>query len=124
MRILSPACSQVRKNGRTYRGLNPFQQQDYLLLKFLTRGELAIHGFRNKDLRQLLYPQSAPSHPRLRTRLAGRTTRRIRLLRVHGLIRKIKRENRYVLTPKGRQFSTALMTASATDIKALTEIAA
>lgn len=122
--VISPACSKVRKNGRTYRGLNPFQPQDYLLLKFLTRGELAIHGFRNKDLRQLLYPESAPSNPRLRTRLAGRTTRRIRLLRVHGLIRKIKRENRYVLTPKGRQFSTALMTASTTDIKVLTEIAA
>ena len=46
---------------------------------------------------------------------AGRTTRRLKLLRVHGLIRKVPKVNRYVLTEKGRKFSTAMLTASALD---------
>ena len=54
---------------------------------------------------------------------SGRTTRRIKLLRTHGLIRKVPRAKHYVLTEKG-QFSCSLMTASALDIKALTEMAA
>jgi predicted transcriptional regulator len=41
-----------------------------------------------------------------------------------GLIRKVPRANRYVLTEKGQKFSCSLMTASALDIKALTEMAA
>ncbi|MGB2864001.1 MAG: hypothetical protein WBC05_11795, partial [Sedimentisphaerales bacterium] len=59
-----------------------------------------------------------------RKKYAGRTTRRIKLLRAHGLIRKVPRANRYVLTSKGQKFSCALITASATTIKGLTEIAA
>ncbi|MBF8276906.1 MAG: hypothetical protein HW390_1979, partial [Candidatus Brocadiaceae bacterium] len=50
--------------------------------------------------------------------------RRIKMLREHGLIRKVPRANRYVLTEKGQKFSCSLMTASALDIKALTEMAA
>ena len=52
-----------------------------------------------------------------------KTTRRIKLLRVHGLVKKVAKENRYVLTSKGRQFATSLMTASHVDIKGLTELA-
>jgi hypothetical protein len=46
------------------------------------------------------------------------------LLRAHGLIRKVPRVNRYVLTDKGRKFSVALMTASTLEIKELSEKAA
>ena len=55
---------------------------------------------------------------------SARTTRRIKLLRAHGLVRKVPCANRYVLTDKGQKFSCAMMTASALDIKALTEMAA
>ncbi|MBE7546149.1 MAG: hypothetical protein HS127_03220 [Planctomycetia bacterium] len=61
---------------------------------------------------------------RIRKKYSGRTTRRIKMLRAHGLIRKVPRANRYVLTEKGQKFSCSLMTASALDIKALTEMAA
>jgi len=50
--------------------------------------------------------------------------RRLKLLRVHGLIKKVAKENRYMLTAKGRKFACALTTASAMDIKGLTKIAA
>jgi hypothetical protein len=122
--VVAGACNKVVKEGRKYRGLNPWQQEDYRLLMFLAKGENAINGFRNHDLRKWLYSESQEALPDERKKYSGRTTRRIKLLRVHGLIRKVPRANRYVLTEKGQKFSCSLITASALDIKALTEMAA
>jgi hypothetical protein len=122
--VVMPACNRVKKNGKTYRGLNPWHAHDYQLLTFLARGENAIRGFRNKDLRRWLYPESDTLEPDERKKYSGRITRRIKLLRAHGLVRKVAKENRYTLTAKGRKFACALMTASAVDIKGLTKIAA
>ena len=122
--LVSPACNRIKKDGKTYRGLNPWQEQDYKLLTFLSRGENAISGFRNKDLRKWLYPESNKFEKEEQKKYSGRTTRYIKLLRVHGLIKKIAKENRYMLTAKGQKFACALMTASVVDIKGLTKIAA
>ena len=118
------ACNKVKKKGKRYRGLNPWQEEDYKLLTFLAKGEHAIVGFRNKDLRSWLYPESKRPTKDEQKRYSGRTTRRIKLLRVHGLIKKVAKENRYILTAKGQKFAGALMSASAVDIKGLTNIAA
>jgi hypothetical protein len=122
--VVTPACNRIRKNGKNDRGLNPWQEQDYPLLRFSAQGEKALNGFRNKDLRRWLYPQSEDADPQPHRKYPGRTTRRIKLLRVHGLVRKVAKENRYRRTAKGQQFPCALMSASAVDIKGLTELAA
>jgi len=122
--VVAPACNRIGKNGKSYRGLNPWQEQDYQLLSFLAKGEHALSGFRNKDLRRWLYSSSEQADKQPHRKYAGRTTRRIKLLRVHGLVRKIAKENRYRLTAKGQKFACALMCASAVDIKGLTERAA
>jgi len=122
--VVSPACNKVRKKGKSYRGLNPWQEEDYKLLTFLAKGEHAVNGFRNKDLRRWLYAGSEAMSKQEQKRYSGRTTRRIKLLRVHGLVKKVAKENRYMLTAKGQKFACALMTASAVDIKGLTKIAA
>ncbi len=122
--VISPACNRIKKRGKRYRGLNPWQAEDFRLLTFLAKGEHAISGFRNKDLRQWLYPETKTSKKQHQRKYAGRTTRRIKLLRIHGLVRKAAKENRYMLTSKGQQFASALMTASAVDIKGLTKLAA
>ena len=122
--VVAPACNRIRKNGKSYRGLNPWQEQDYQLLSFLAQGEHALSGFRNKDLRRWLYPESEDVDKQRHRKYAGRTTRRIKLLRVHGLVRKVAKENRYRLTAKGQKFACALMSASVVDIKGLTELAA
>lgn len=122
--VVTPACNRIRKDGQSYRGLNPWQEQDYQLLRFLAQGQQALNGFRNKDLRRWLYPQSDDTDQRQRRRYASRTTRYIKLLRVHGLVRKVAKENRYMLTAKGQKFACALMSASAVDIKGLMSQAA
>jgi len=122
--VVSPVCNRIKKNGKTYRGLNPWQEEDYKLLTFLAKGENAVSGFRNKNLREWLYPESDKFENKEQKKYSGRTTRRIKLLRVHGLVKKVAKENRYMLTAKGQKFACALMTASAVDIKELTKIAA
>jgi hypothetical protein len=122
--VVAPACNRIKKNGKTYRGLNPWHEQDYKLLTFLACGENTIGGFRNKDLRKWLYSKSERLEKQEKKKYSGRTTRLIKLLRVHGLIKKVAKENRYMLTAKGQKFAVALMAASVVDIKALTKIAA
>jgi hypothetical protein len=122
--VAGPACNHLVKDGKRYRGLNPWQQEDYRLLLFLAKGEHALNGFRNHDLRRWLYPEAEGAAKEQRKKYSGRATRRIKLLRAHGLVRKVPKVNRYVLTEKGRKFSSALLTASALDIKQLTEMAA
>jgi hypothetical protein len=76
--VVTPACNRIRKNGKSYRGLNPWQEQDYQLLRFLAQGHQALNGFRNKDLRRWLYPKSDEADPKTRRREACRTPRWIK----------------------------------------------
>lgn len=122
--VAGESCNRRRKDGRSYRGLNPWRQDDFQVLRFLGNGEWALHGFRNRDLRRHLFPDASSSDPALTRRRSGHVTRLIKLLRVHGLVRKVPREKRYVLTAKGQTFTTSLLTASDADIQQLTKLAA
>ena len=78
---------QVRKEGQSYRAINPWADKDAMILEAVNRGEFAINGFRNRDLRALLFGIKATEQEQKRR--AGVITRKIRLLRGHGLIRKL-----------------------------------
>ena len=52
-------CQPVRHNGRQVRALNPYAPGDGKLLDAISRGEFTINGFRNRDLRQLLFTDAA-----------------------------------------------------------------
>ena len=60
-------CRPVRRDGRRYRALNPFEEADAQLLAAVNRGEWALKGFRNRDLRPLLFgtaqDQARPTLP-------------------------------------------------------------
>jgi DNA-binding PadR family transcriptional regulator len=69
-----------------------------------------VSGFRNRDLQAHLHTSSAPSREEARRR-SGRVSRLLRLLRAHGLIRKLPKTHRYKLSDKGRQVATAILAA-------------
>ena len=115
-------CKPVRRNGRRARALNPWSPNDGALLQASNRVEFAINGFRNRDLRALLFPTKAD--PVEQKRRAGAITRKLALLRAHGLIKKVARTHRYVLTQKGSTTITALLAARQANISELTAIAA
>lgn len=103
-------CRPATWKGQRARALNPLSDEDAGLLEAVNRGEFAINGFRNRDLRGLLYAK-ATHDPREERRRSGAVTRKLRLLRAHGLIRKISKTHRYTLSDKGRTVINALLAA-------------
>lgn len=81
-----------------------------------------VHGMRNKDLRHKLYGDSKDQ--KLNRRQAAMVTRKLRLLRAHGLISKVPRSHRYWVTTKGSAALTALLAARDASTKKLTSLAA
>jgi hypothetical protein len=102
--------------------LNPYSPADCNLLKAVVHGQFSINGFRNKDLRAILYGNQSNQNEQRRASAA--LTRRIRLLRAHGLIHKVPKCHRYQLTNKGRLAVAALLTAREADTVSLTKLAA
>jgi hypothetical protein len=96
------------------RGLNPLGREDATLLESVSRGEFTLTGFRNRDLRGFLYG-GEPTDARQARQRSGAVTRKLRLLRAHGLIRKVPHTQRYLVTDKGRLQIAALLTARAAD---------
>ena len=119
----APLTAPVRWNGRRYRGLNPFAAADAALLALINRGEFAVEGLRNADVRAVLFDRPARTDQE-RQRHSAAASRRLRLLRAHGLIRKVPGRHRYVATARGREAATALLAAQHADVTKLTALAA
>jgi hypothetical protein len=115
-------CRAVIMKGRRYRALNPWTAQDGQLLETINRGEFALHGLRNADLRRILYGPTKDLT--LQRRQAAAVSRRLALLRAHGILRKVNNTHRYQLTKSGRRIVTALLTARNADVDALNKMAA
>jgi hypothetical protein len=107
--ITDRLCRPVTVDGRRHRGLKPFDVDEVRLLQAVSRGEFLISGFRNRDVRRALFGEA--QDPQQRHREAGRVTRKLALLRAHGLIKKIPRTHRYLLTESGVKAISAILAA-------------
>jgi hypothetical protein len=105
--------------GRKVRALNPLAAEDGKLLEAVNRGEFAINGFRNRDLRALLFAETADTTPEEEKRQSAKVTRLLRLLRAHRLIQKVPKTHRYQLTATGRTQLAALLAARQSSSEAL-----
>ena len=113
----------VRFHGKSCRALHPFEPQDHALLKAINRGEFAIHGLRNRDLQALLYPSPA-SNQREQRRRSAAVGRKLRLLRAHGLLKKLPHTHRYQVNENARILLNAILTAHQTTVQRLLATAA
>ena len=95
----------VRVNGRALRGFNPIDLEDLNVFRAVLRGEHAIQGFKNRDIRQQLYPVRQPSESE-RT-LGARVSRVLKRLHVRELIAKIPRSHRWRVTRLGNDLMAA-----------------
>jgi hypothetical protein len=112
--VAAPLCRRVpgKSRGERVRALNPLSHDDATLLAAVSRGEFAINGFRNRDIRALL-SHDAPAQATEGKRRSAAVTRKLRLLRAHGLIKKVSRTHRYLLSDKGRLAITTILAARA-----------
>ena len=105
--LAAGVCRRVSKDGKRYRALRPWSEEDQKLLELLSDASFTVSGFRNRDLATRLY-RPANDDPTARARIASKVSYRIRILRAHGLIRKSPSQRRYHVTTKGRDIITAL----------------
>jgi len=108
-------------NGKRVRALAPWGQ-DTPLLEAVSRPEFALNGFRNRDLRQILFGPEAVT-PAEQRRQSAKISRLLRLLRAHGLILRVQKTFRYQLTSRGRTILAALQTARTATVAQLAKLA-
>ncbi len=112
----------VIKNKRRYRGLDPVGKDRDLLLALGDHGFM-ITGLTNKMLREQLRETSF-GKGRTEKQLSAKISRHLRLLRVHGIIKKLPNQNRYQVTLKGKRLTKALSALLAASTENLLKIAA
>jgi hypothetical protein len=119
--LVRPISKALEHDGRRYRGLNVMSIEDGRLLQIINDGQFTISGIRNRDLRERLF--GAPTDVKERKKQSGQVTRRLMLLRAHGLIQKIPKSHRYRITSKGRTLAVAVSCATQAKLKSLAQAA-
>src|SRR5262249_19035186 len=105
---------------RRVRALQPLGQ-DYALLAAVNRGQVMIRGVRNRDLRAILYGEAAPT-PEQQKRRSAAISRKIRLLRAHGILRKLSGTHRYHVTSEARTMIAAVLSAARTSLRQINQL--
>ena len=106
--------------GRRVRALRPWGE-DKALCEAVNHGGFLINGFRNRDLQGLLYGSEAET-PEERRRRSSAISRKLRMLRAHGLIQKVPCSHRYHVTEKGRSILIAVLTTARTSLEQLNQL--
>lgn len=104
------------------RALRPWADPDLALLRAINRGEFSVNGFRNRDLRSLLFDHPASTDQEMRR--SARVSRFLRMLRAHHLIQKVPHTHRYVLTSRGREIVSAIVASQQITLEQLNKLAA
>lgn len=112
--------SPTSRNGKRFRGMD-ITGKDAALLKAISDPMFNTGSISNKALQEKL---SGTDWAKKMTgkRLSSKISRHISLLRSHGLIRKLPKQNKYALTEKGRKITSALnaaLSASTEDLMAM-----
>ena len=120
--VLQEVTRRSTRKGRRIRGLDP-TGKDREFLEALCDPVFSVSGITNASLRRRL-SSTRWGAGRTNQQLSARISRHLRLLRDHGLIRKMPRRRRYHLTAKGTRFITALSAALGASTQELMELAA
>lgn len=120
--VTRPLCDPVIWKRQRVRGLNPLHEPDAQLLEAVSKGEFLLHGLRNRDLQAVFFPD-ATAKPKEKRRRSAQISRKLRMLRAHGLLNKLPNTHRYVVSDKGRRVITALINVRQIDINQLPKAA-
>lgn len=121
--LISAIQRPVIRQQKRSRALRPFGEPDIRLLEAISLGDFLIHGLRNADLQKVLYAGPAHGKSEKRRRSAA-VSRKLRLLRAHGLLRKVGTTHRYQVTDRGREILAAILSARKATLKYLNAKAA
>jgi hypothetical protein len=120
--VLDPVSKGLTVGKAKFRPLRPVSRDDAALFAVIMRAEFLLHGFRNVDIRNLLFGGPARSEAFVK-RHAGRVTRLLRLLCAHGVIKKIPGSTRYRPTKSGIRVMEAALGIRKAEVRLLSETA-
>ena len=120
-RVAEPG--QGGKHGRKLRALNPLSDEDAALLIAVSDPKWALNGLRNRDLAAALLGEP-PTDPLERKRQSAQVGRRLRLLRAHGILKKVPKTHRYQVCAKSRDGLLAILAARSASTEKLMALAA
>jgi hypothetical protein len=120
-RVLERLSKPVVTNGHRSRGLSPLVGEDARLAECVLRGEFSLKGFRNRQVRILLFGET--HDPAQARRDSAKTGRLLRLFRDHRLIDRVKGTHRYQLTAFGRRTLPNFLTIRTTNAEKLRTLA-
>jgi hypothetical protein len=120
IRTLEKPCGTGKERVRA---LHPFSTGDHALFEAVNHGEFLLNSLRNRDLQQLL-SNPGPLSPAEKKRRSAAVGRKLRLLRAHGIIRKLPHTHRYQVTQAGRLALTAILAVDRTSLARLSRLAA
>lgn len=101
---ISGICTKKIVRGRKYTGYRVWSPETFALFETISDGKYLIRGFTNREIRESLYHETAPNK-----QVSGKISREFAKLRAHGLIRKVPRSRRYLVSDKGRRIMGALI---------------
>lgn len=115
-------CQPVEYNGKHYRGLHPFSDDDTKLLTILSDESFSVNGFANRDVAKRIFGEVTEKTERSRN--SSKISYRLRILKSHGIIKQKRNERRYSLTTNGRKIISQLLQLQHSTIQQLTALSA
>lgn len=112
-------CSGKTINGKKVAGFNVWSPDVVCIMEAVSDGRYLINGFRNKDISGFILPKVKDTKKR-----SSKTSRILKKLRQHGLIKKVPRSRRYHVTSKGRRIMGTLIELRRKDYPTLVSKAA
>lgn len=120
--LISDVSQPIRSKGKRIRSLD-LTGKDRELLQIVSDPMFNVNFITNKALQQKL--QSLEwAHGMTGKKLSSRISRHLRLLREHGLIKKLPNQRKYALTEKGRKLTMVLNTVLSASTSELLKMAA
>jgi len=104
--LLSKVSKPVKSKGKRYRALD-VTGKDLVLLRAIADPKYNVDAITNKHLQSVL-KGTTWANKLEGPKLSARISRQLRLLREHGLIKKLPKQHKYMLTDKGRLLTTSL----------------
>ncbi len=101
---IASVCSGKTVKGKRVPGFNVWSPDVLRIMEAVSDGRHLTGGFRNKDIGKVIFPDMKDAKKR-----SSKTSRTLKKLRQHGLIKKVPRSRRYHVTSKGRRIMGVLI---------------
>ena len=96
-------CMRTEDDGQVFTGLNVWNPTIYRAFCIIADGSFILSGITNVSIRDKLFPELNEKQR------ARKTSRFLRKLRAHHILKKVRKSRKYYLTDKGRRIISALI---------------